>query len=281
MKSYRLKSRSTCLLFLLAGFFYSTHAQILQRPVGASYTNIGAYSLNHIDIFSFLCNQASLAQIKNTAAGVYTERRFLLNELNYYSAAVALTTRSGNFGLKTMYSGFTDYNETQIGLAYARKLGEKVDIGIQFNYNGIRIANYGSASAISFEAGSIFHLMDKLHAGFHINNPIGGKLGKDKQEKLPFIYTAGLGYDASKKFLFSIEIVKEEGHHISVNAGIQYKLIPKLLTRIGVSLATSSVCMGAGVQLKLFRVDITTNYHPQLGVSPGLLLIFDFKPKAN
>ena len=78
---------------------------------------------------------------------------FYLNELNNYTAAIGLPTHSGNFGLKASYYGFSDYNETQIGLAYARKLGNKVDIGAQFNYNGIRIAGYGNASAISFEIG--------------------------------------------------------------------------------------------------------------------------------
>ncbi|HEY6506020.1 MAG TPA: hypothetical protein VIZ28_18725, partial [Chitinophagaceae bacterium] len=191
-----------------------------------------------------------------------------------------LPTHSGNFGLKTAYSGFSDYNETQIGLAYARKLGSKADIGIQFNYNGIRIAGYGSASAISFEAGGIFHVSDKLHAGFHINNPAGGKFGKDQQEKLPSVYTLGFGYDASEKFFFSMEVVKEEDQPVNVNAGMQYKFIPQLAARAGMSSATSSAFIGIGLLLKSFRLDVTTNYHPQLGVTPGLLILFNFKPQT-
>ncbi len=144
-----------------------------------------------------MANQAALAQIKSSAAGVYAERRFLLSELNNYTAAIGLTTNSGNFGLKTNYSGFTDYNETQLGLAYGRKLGSKLDIGAQFNYNSIRISGgYGSSSAISFELGTILHVTDKLNAGLHINNPVGGKFGKDQQEKLSSVYSFGIGYYA-------------------------------------------------------------------------------------
>ena len=144
-------------------------------------------------------NQASLAQLKNASAGVFGERRFLLNELNNYSAAIGLPTKSGNFGLKAGYYGFSDYNESQLGLAYARKLGKKVDIGAQFNYNGIRIAGYGNDAAVSFEIGTVLHVTDKLHAGVHVNNPVGGKFGKDQKEKLASVYTFGLGYEASEK----------------------------------------------------------------------------------
>ena len=268
-------------IFLLTLLSVALHSQTLRRPVAAPYIGFGAYSFNHTDVFSFTSNQASLAQLHHAAAGVYAERRFMLSELNTYTAAIALPTRSGNFGLKAVYSGFSDYNETQIGLAYARSLGSKVDIGVQFNYNGIAIAGYGNASAISFEAGSIFHITDKLIAGFHINNPVGGKYGKDQQEKLPSVYTAGLGYDASEKFFFSAEIIKEEDQPVNVNAGLQYKFIPQLLARAGMSSATSSVWFGLGLSLKSFRLDVTSSYHPQLGITPGLLLLFNFKGKED
>lgn len=53
------------------------------------------------------------------------------------------------FGVKASYYGFTQYNETQAALAYARKLSDKIDIGVQFNYNALKIAGYGNAGAIS------------------------------------------------------------------------------------------------------------------------------------
>ena len=100
--------------------------------MAASYTGLGAYSTRHVDVFSFSANQASLAQLKNASAGVYGERRFLLSAANMYTAVVALPTSQGNFGLQADYFGFTNYNESQIGIAYARSLGSKLDIGIKF-----------------------------------------------------------------------------------------------------------------------------------------------------
>jgi hypothetical protein len=255
--------------------------QTLRRPIANNYTGLGAYSFHHVDVFSFSANQAALAQLKNISAGVYGERKFLLSELNTYSAAIGLPTSTGNFGLKANYSGFSDYNETQLGIAYGRKLGSKLDIGAQFNYHGIRISGYGNASAISFELGTILHISEKLHAGVHVNNPVGGKFGKDQQEKLSSVYSFGLGYDASPKFLVSAEIEKEEDQPVNVNAGMQYKFLPQLLARIGMSSATSAGWLGLGLTLKSFRIDITAAYHPQLGITPGVLFLFNFNKKEN
>lgn len=278
--------KSTLLFFIIFIVTCLSQAQILRRPVAAAYTSLGAYSLNHVDVFSFTANQAALAQIKNAAIGVYGERRFLLNELSYYNAAFALPTSTGNFGLKTMYYGFSNYNETQLGLAYGRKLGSRVDIGAQFNYNSISISGYGNASAINFEIGTILHLTDQVHTGIHVNNPVGGKFGKDhpdgyREEKLPSVYTIGLGYDASEKFLISAEVVKEEDRDVNVNAGLQYRFLPQLHARAGIATATTTTWIGIGLKLKSFRIDISSSYHPQLGISPGLLLLFHFNQKEN
>lgn len=280
-KIFLLKRRITLIVgFIFSGLFF-LKAQVIRRPVAAPYTGLGAYSLRHQDIFSFTSNQAAIAQINNAALGVYGERRFMLNELGNYIAAFALPTGSGNFGLKTGYFGSSDYNESQIGLAYGRKMGEKLDIGAQFNYNAVRISGYGSASAISFEIGTVFHLTDQLHLGIHANNPVGGKFGKDQEEKLPSVYSFGAGYDVSERFFVSVELLKEEDQPVNVNVGLQYKLLSQLLARAGMETATSSAWAGLGITWKVFRVDVTTTYHPQLGITPGLLILFNFNQRDH
>jgi hypothetical protein len=269
------------IFFLLMLWSFVLRGQTLRSPIAAPYLGTGAYSVNHVDVFSFTSNQAALAQVNHAAVGIYGERRFLLSELSNYRASVAITSPSGNFGLQGGYFGFADYNESQLALAYARKLGTKMDVGVQFNYNGIKAAGYGKASAISFDAGTIFHVTDKLHTGFHVNNPVGGTFGKNADEKLPSIYTVGFGYDASKQFFFTAEIIKQEDQEVNVNAALQYKFVPQLLARLGISSATSSVWFGLGLLFHSFRLDIAASYHPQLGITPGLLIAFDFKSKSE
>ena len=265
------------LFLLLPALIFS---QTLRQPISAPYLGLGAYSTLHTDVFSYLNNQAALAQINTASAGVYGERRFGLNETSMYAASVAIPSKMGNFGINMKYFGFKNYNENQLSLAYGRKLSSKVDIGAQFNYYGYKVPSYLNDNTLNFEIGLITHLTDKLNAGIHVYNPIGGKFSKT-DEKLTSAYKFGLGYDVSDKFFVSSEIVKEEDYPVNVNAGVQYRFMKQLFARAGISSATSLAYAGVGVSWNNLRLDISGSYHPQLGWSPGLLLIMNFGKKEN
>lgn len=254
-------------------------AQSLRQPISAIYVGLAAYSVQHRDAFSYTNNQAALAQIKNVTAGIYSEQRFLLSANSLYIAAVAIPTKTGNFGVSLKYAGFENFNENQIGLAYARSLGSAVDIGVQFNYYGYRIPSYSKANTLNFEMGAIIHLTEQLNAGIHIYNPIAGRFGKTG-EKLSSAFKAGLGYDASKKFFLSAEIVKEEDFPVNVIVGMQYQFMQQFFARAGISSATSLAYVGFGIGWKNFRLDFSGSYHPPLGWSPGLMLIMSFGEDA-
>jgi len=273
--------RKFYLPFIFILFSSNVFSQAVRQPIAARYIGLGAYSINHVDAFSFTSNQAALAQIKNSVAGIYAEKRFLLSSTNLYSAVAVLPTKQGNFGLQADYFGFKNYNESQIGLAYARSLGSKLDIGIKFNYYGFRIPAYGNSSAINFELGAIAHLSEKLHVGIHAYNPVGGKLSKTDNEKLSSIYKFGIGYEASDKFFVSTEIIKEEDQPVNVDVGVQYNFMKQFFVRAGTSTETTNSYVGAGISWKNFRLDISGSYHQQLGFTPGLMLIVNFNNKED
>lgn len=267
---------------LLSLSSYRSNAQSLRYNISMPYTSLGAYSSWQTDPFGFTGNQAALAKVESAGVGVWAERRFMLSETSVYGLAAAIPTKMGNFGLQVNYSGFSNFNDNKIGLAYARNLGKFLDLGVQFNYYGYRIPQYGNASAINFEIGAIMHFSEKFHGGIHAYNPVGGKLGKVEDEKLASAYKIGLGYDATDNFFISTEIVKEEDKAVNVIGGVQYQFMKKFFARAGFISETGSAFGGAGVGWKNLRLDVAANYHPQLGFSPGLLLVVNFKTeKAN
>jgi hypothetical protein len=270
--------------FYFISFFvtaFASHSQTVRTPVMAAFTRLTTYSSLHANAFSFVANQAALSSIKNPAVGIYSERRFLLKEMSLYSVAAAVPTSSGNFGIKGDYFGDASYNETGLGLAYGRKLGDKIDVGVQFNYYSFKVQGYGSASSINAEGGMILHLTDALHLGLHIYNPTGVSVGKTKEEQLPAIYSVGFGYDVSQKFFLSAEIEKIEDQPVNVNAGLQYYFDEKLLASAGIASATSTYYLGFGVVLKSIQLNAVASVHPQLGITPGLLLLFTIAEKGE
>lgn len=270
---------------MIAAFIFimgvQSPAQSLRYAISVPYLSLSTYSNRQPDVFAFTSNQAALASISSVSAGIYGERRFMLAENSVYTVAAAIPTTKGNFGILLNYAGFNNYNESRIGLAYARKLGRTVNIGVQFNYFGYRIPVYGNASALNFELGAIFHFTGKLSGGLHVYNPVGGKLGKSGNEKLAACYKIGAGYDASENFYVSAEIIKEEDKPVNVNAGVQYQFKKQFFIRAGFTSETSGGAAGAGVSWKNYRLDIAANYHPQLGFSPGIVLIANLKGKKQ
>lgn len=262
---------------LLICYCICAEGQVLRNPVTNVYTSLHTYSTQFKDAFSFSANAAALAGVKKFSAGVYSERRFMLQELSAYSFAAALPTSNGSFGLRGDYAGGQLYKEMDLGFAYARKLGSKVDVGVQFDYFAVNSSGYGAASAITFNGGAIFQLTDVVQTGVHVYNPVGMRLGKSGEEKLPSIYAAGIGYDASPQLFIGAEARKVEDQPLTINAGLQYVFADKLVARGGISSATSVYYIGFGVQLKSLRVDATASFHPYLGVSPGLMLIYSRK----
>jgi len=269
--------RKIFLVFLSVFLFALINAQSLQKPVSTANIGLTAYSQHQKDVFSFSSNQAALAQIKGSAFGVFSERRFSLVETTFFSAIAAFPTKQGNFGLQADYFGYKNFNETQVGIAYARNVGKKLDLGIKFNYYSFRIPGYQNAGAVNFEAGAIAHLTEQVHVGIHFYNPVGAKFSKTANEKLPAIFKFGIGYDASENFFIGAEIIKEESLPVNVAAGMQYNFEKQFFAKAGIQTENSSPYFGAGIFMKNFRLDVSAAFHPQLGVTPGIQLIFDLK----
>lgn len=258
-------------VFLVHAVFVK--AQSVRYPVAIGYSSPAAYSKNFANAFSFTSHQAALGNIDSIAIGVYTERRFLLEELSLYKIAVCIPVRSGGFAVSAKHFGYNAYRETEFSVGYGKNLG-RIKIGVQFNYYSLQVPGYGSEALFNFEGGAILELSEHLHAGIHVFNPVGGKFGENNLEKFPSAYTAGIGYEASDKVFTAVEFIKEEGKPVNINIGLHYAFVKKFFAHLGLLTGTTSLYFGAGWQWNKFRIDITFGYHRQLGFTPGVLLMF-------
>lgn len=273
--------KSANLLIVLCCAYIHSAAQNTRSPIVAWYTSSGTYSKNFSDVFAVNSNAAALAAVKHFSAAAYGEKRFMLAELGLYSAVLAKSTQSGNFSLSLDYYGYKEYNESQIALGYARKINDRIDIGAKFNYFSLRIPSYGKASAYNFDIGAVFHITEQLHSGINIYNPLSSRLGKNTGDKLMPVYRAGLGYELSSSFFTGVEIIKEMGGTTGINASFQYKPVNYLFARAGIVTSNHTWYAGIGYLYKNMRLDVTASMHRQLGISPGVLLLYDLKKQTT
>jgi hypothetical protein len=254
-------------------------AQTYRIHKEAVYPQFTTYSTWNADVFSFAANQASLASMKQFSAGIYSERRYMLEDLSTFQSALAMPTSGGSFGLMLNYLGNKGYNESQAGLAYARSIGDQVDIGVQFNYQQFKTSGYGSTSLVNMEAGLIGQITDRLRAGVHLYNLAERAISRTEGLSLPFIYSAGMGYDVSQQLYIGATLEKEENYPVTFCAGVHYSINEKVFARCGISTQNSTFFFGGGVLLNTLRVDATASIHPYLGVTPGLMITFHSNKK--
>jgi hypothetical protein len=266
-------------LFLL--FFYLISLGVFASGdnyhVGARSAGMGNASVALIDQWSIHHNQAGMAFLEKSYGAVAVETLFGIPENSIKGLAVGLHTKSGVFGLNVSSYGFSLYNETKVGLAYARKLGDNFAIGVQMDYLTVGLGeNYGRAHAFAAEVGLMAKLNDKLTAGAHIYNPNRAKMADYNNEKIPTIIRLGFDYVFSKKLLVDVEVLKDIDHKSVFKSGLEYHIVDMLYLRTGIATNPFVSSFGFGLSLKNLNIDIATSYHAVLGYTPHISLGYKF-----
>ena len=73
------------------------------------------------------------------------------------------------------------------------------------------------------------------------------------------------------------KIVQHENVPVNGNEGVQYTLQKQFFVRVGIASENESPYAGAGIRWNNMRLDVSASYHPSLGLSPGLMVIINFK----
>ncbi len=249
------------------------HAQLL-RPIQID--GSAAYSKNFVDVLAGATDPAAMMGQNGFSAGVAGERPYLLPGMSAFMFAGMYATHRSSAGLQVQINGAAGYQESLAGISYGRLLG-KIRVGARFNYHRIIVAGYGSSGTASADISLIWDLTDKLRAGILLLNPLPASFGVDNAEKYPSAFRLGAGYDLSNECYLFIVAEKFTTATADVNFGLHYNIRQKLFLRLGMHTGIMGPQAAAGWQLQLFRLYITGSYHPELGLSPGIQLIFKQK----
>jgi len=247
-------------------------------PEGSRSAALGGASVALVDFWSLQNNQAGLAFYKHAAAGAYFENRFLVKELSLQSAGAVVPVKSGVFGLKLSYFGYSQYNESKVGLAYARRLSEKIAVGVQLDYLLTAFGNnYGKKGLVTFELGILSNINEHLSVGAHIFNPINAKISEYADERLPAIIRLGASYAFDDKLMVTAEVEKDTGFDPMAKFGVEYRIIDEIYVRGGIASNPGLYSFGFGLNLKNLKLDFSTSVHQVTGYSPQISMIYRFK----
>lgn len=269
------------------GILYITNVQANndKNSLGGRSAALGTASVTFTDVYSVFANQAGLANLNQLSVSLYAENRFLVSDLNTFAIAAAYPTNSGTFGIGASYFGTSDFNETQVKLAYGRKLFEKLAIGAEIDVVALSITESGSKATATFGLGVQYQITEHFKMGAHVFNPLriqlteleGTALTANDQDRLPSLIKLGVAYSPAEKVTVFAEAEKNIDEKAIYKGGIEYRLIEKIHVRVGVSSNPTRSSFGVGVNLGALKIDVASSFHPVLGYSPQLSLTYSGK----
>jgi hypothetical protein len=234
---------------------------------------LNAYSRKFGDALSFGNNPAAVPTAGAWSGGIRAERRFMLAALTHYHAVLHYQGKHAGAGLQLYQAGNGGYTESLAGLSYSRDLGQ-IRLGAQFNYHRLSIAGYGTGATYSADLAVLWQLTGKLQAGIQVLNPVPVSFGPDKSERFTSVYKLGVGYDVSDAFFVAAELSKESRSPADLQVAMYYQFASKFFIRLGINTDVGRPAAALGWEWKNIRLFLTGSYHSQLGMSPGLIMLF-------
>ena len=229
------------------------------------------------DFWALYHNQGAMAFAEQIEVGTSLENKFGVSDLNMGHLGVIVPTNNfGVIGISSAYLNMQGYNESKLGLAYARKLTQKIGFGLKINFQNYSVVEQGNFSNLTFETGILYKYSDKLNFGFHLFNPSRSRRVAAVDDFYPVVLRIGAEYLLSKKLHLLFEVQKDDMLPVQIKGGLEWMLGEYLYLRTGVANNPQWNSFGLGFKAKSFRFDLALGYVARLGASPQVGLQYEF-----
>jgi len=279
--SYNMYKKFTIAIFLLQ--YLNLFAGNDPSLMGGRSISLGhAYTGVRGDLWAMSYNPAGIAQITGVNVGFYTERRFMMKELTFGGAAVAMPFKDKHFvGMEIGSFGYSIYRENRVSAAYATTFGEIVSLGVKGNFSSTSLNEFGNSTAFFVDLGANTKIGKTMTLGLSAYNVNFAQIKTvNGRQNLPTVISAGVCYTPSDKVVIVADVQKNIQYPISFRGGIEYKVASFLCARIGASTAPLIMNAGVGVNYKNFSFDFANSIHERLGYTPSFSFAYKFGKKA-
>jgi len=253
----------------------------LQRIAGARALGLnGGNTALTADVWALFSNPANLGELEKLEVGSYFERRYNLQELQYFAFAAAYPFHHQHAGGISFSSfGWEFYKSNLIGLNYVYHLLKIIHLGIRLNYANIAIPNYGTWNSFLVDVGGNAKISKKINIGFKVLNANQAEILEDK---LPTEIAIGMKYQPSQKVKLLTEFKKNHLFPVSFCIGLEYLPTEYLVFRTGSAISSHRLpapnnyfvtsSFGIGVFWQNILLDFAAQWHDKLGITPAISL---------
>jgi hypothetical protein len=211
-------------------------------------------------------------------AGIYAENLYGIAGLNTLQAAFTIGRPRQGGGMQVSYLGMSVYHELSFGLHYGKSLG-KLNLGMGFRYYHFSARGLNGNSALAYTISSSWKLSENISGAISLTNPFVP--GIKPEASIAPQYALSFGFSISDQVFVESRIIKEEARNLQSSVGLRYRPDKKLNIYIGCWPFYFRPFLSLGWNKWGMCVQVAVSYHPSLGASPGLLMIYDSQPQSS
>jgi len=272
--------RKICLLFLHYILIFNISGQTYNLlPASISVANASVADSKYYSAFQ---NPANVALQTGTRAGISYESKFLLKALSQKTVHLSTSTSLLNIGLAATYSGYELHNELLSGVSLSRNFGNIFQLGIQYNYYSVYVAEANKRYAAFFpQIGLLVKVAPAINIGFATFNPGQQYIQlKYVKKQIPSIFSLGTDWKISDNLNFLFQTDRNVSGSYRIAGGFCYEMNDFICFKSGVYHADYLIpTIGFGVKLKNFGFHLNTELHPILGLTTGAAIQFSIAEK--
>lgn len=246
----------------------SAHAQLLTSAQGAESWMLGGASSALTNLWSVTNNPAGMSALQATQVGLYTEQRYTQSELKMASVAVVKPFKALSAGAAISYYGFPSFNQQRYTLGLSKSLGKNIRLGVQGQYMGTFIRDYGSAGNWVLGIGFQVKPIRNIILGVVVFNPTRATYGQQTTERIPTYARLGCNYQVSDKVKIVLEADQPLERQLTWRGGIQYRLNEVLYLALGAATKPTYYTFGVGLNLRKVELEFASSMHEVLGFTP-------------
>lgn len=175
--------------------------------------------------------------------------------------------RVGRVAANYSHFGDADYHEQQATLATTMRVASWLTVGVYGIYSNIGTADVHYRQQHWLDGGIIMQIAEnQLSAwgGYFVTNSRGW------DEERPVGMRVGITYRPLAELLTAVELSSEE--RLRMRIGMEYVYSSRYYARAGLSTNPLILTFGLGCRLSRYNIDLATEVHPVLGLSPQISL---------
>lgn len=232
--------------------------------MGARQSAIGGAAVTLTDHWSLFNNVGAMGLISGDYAFTSYQNRYGITELSTIGAGYVKDFGEAAGGIGFYRFGDEYFSEQRVNVAFGHTL-DRVSLGVSIDYLQYNIATVGSRGVMVVEFGGVAAITEQISFGAHIFNLNQANLVKETNEKIPTVMKAGISYRPSDDLMFNVETEKELDFDEVFKAGLEYRIIEKVVVRTGFRTAPFQGSVGLGFQPKKFLFDYAFSNDTNLG----------------